>query len=76
MGVVIALGEKKKLMEYVKKEGQEPLNPFNIEKHIKHLIQIEIKNSPESVGPPIDILELKSDGYRWIERKNTTPVKL
>jgi hypothetical protein len=34
----------------------------------RHLIELEIAAVPESVGPPIDTLQLTKDGARWIDK--------
>jgi hypothetical protein len=37
---------------------------------VKSLVELEIEDEPEIVGPPIDLLQLSKNGENWIERKS------
>jgi hypothetical protein len=42
-------------------------------KAVRHLIQLEIDDVPDKVGPPIDVLRITRTGAEWIERKKECP---
>jgi hypothetical protein len=40
---------------------------------VRGLIEIEIAARSEYVGPPIDLLQIKSQGAKWIQKKAGCP---
>lgn len=40
---------------------------------VRKLIELEIADDPEIVGPPIDILQIDRNGTRWIQKKAQCP---
>jgi hypothetical protein len=46
------------------------INPIEA---VRTLIELEIKNSPNLVGPPVDILYVDKNGAQWIQRKKECP---
>jgi hypothetical protein len=42
-------------------------------KAVRQLVQLEIDDRPDSVGPPIDVLRITKDGPEWIEHKKECP---
>ena len=39
------------------------------EKTLNFLIESQVKSTPIIVGPPIDMVVIKSDGFKWIQKK-------
>jgi hypothetical protein len=40
---------------------------------VRKLIELEITDAPNIVGPPIDILQIDGNGARWIQKKEECP---
>ena len=40
---------------------------------VRRLIELEIEDVPDNVGPPIDILRVDMNGGRWIQKKEQCP---
>ena len=40
---------------------------------LSHMIQLAIEKNPDSVGPPVDIVEMRSEGRKWLQKKAGCP---
>jgi len=64
---VFTIGVKKSISEYLK------LNPYadnDRGKFIHILMDLAIKEEPDKVGPPINIIRIDHNGTQWIEKNN------
>ena len=43
---------------------------------VDKLMNLQLSKTPESVGPPIDIIKITPKQIDWIRRKKSTPVVL
>jgi hypothetical protein len=57
-------------LDTVKKIEEDPI------KFVDKLLGIQIAKTPESVGAPVDIIQLNSQEAIWIRRKPATPVEM
>jgi hypothetical protein len=53
-------GDRKALAELVSARGAAEA--------ARRLVQLEIAKAPETVGPPVSVLEITKNGVRWLER--------
>jgi hypothetical protein len=68
---IVMAGEKDAISSFLKaKPGYWKVNPVEA---VRELIEIQIANVPDLVGPPIDILYVDKNGARWIQKKDQCP---
>lgn len=66
------LGQSDAIKHFVDKNPPS-LTPHNIASFVNKLVEVEIEDRPNEVGPPIDILRVEKDSARWIQKKNECP---
>lgn len=50
-----------------------PIGVTNVYELANYLVTLEIKDKPDKVGFPVDILSVKTNGINWIQKKDSTP---
>ena len=63
---VFGVGETSAMMEYL---GTLPQLPAELPGLAEQLVQIEIADRPELVGPPVDMLRTSNAGVEWLQQK-------
>jgi len=69
----IFLGKRKAIDEYLGGRFPSVRSDNGAISLITRLIDLEIKESPETTAPPIDILAFDGSGWRWVQRKPGCP---
>jgi len=65
------LGSYKAIARYISgKTGEGEMEPIEA---IRYLIGLEIKNNPQKVDGPVDILRIDKQGPKWIQKKEECP---
>jgi len=62
---ILALGETDAITDYL---NTNPKPVLSVEL-VRKLVQVEIEQTPEYVGPPIDIVRLDTNGANWVDVK-------
>src|SRR6185295_7706134 len=66
----LAIGRTGAIANFTKKQGSmDSLARVPRVVGVERLIQMEIDDEPDDVGPPIDILRITRRGVQWIKRK-------
>lgn len=65
------LGSYKAIARYIAgKTGEGDMEPIEA---IRYLIELEMKENPQGVGGPVDILRIDRQGPEWIQKKEECP---
>jgi hypothetical protein len=65
------LGSSRAIARYIAgKSGEGNMEPIEA---IRYLIGLEIEENPQSVGGPVDILQIDRQGPKWIQKKEECP---
>jgi hypothetical protein len=65
------LGSYQAIARYIGgKAGEGDMEPIEA---IRYLIELEIRENPQSVGGPVDILRIDRQGPKWIQKKDECP---
>jgi len=65
------LGSHKAIARYIaEKTGEGDMEPIEA---IRYLIELEMKENPQQVGGPVDILRIDRQGPQWIQKKEECP---
>jgi len=64
---VRALGENDAIEDFINKNPK--YRPASSVELVRKLVQVEIEQRPEYVGPPIDIVRLDTNGANWVDVK-------
>ena len=68
---VFMSGEHDAISKFLReKPGYWKVNPVEA---VRELIEVQIADIPDLVGPPIDILYVDKNGARWIQKKDQCP---
>lgn len=70
---VFWMGQADAIAKYMKKPDGISMSPVLL---VEKLINLEIQNKSQFVGPPIDILEIKNGLEIWHRKKNDCPIVL
>jgi hypothetical protein len=71
---VLFLGESVAAADLVKSRGR--INKEDPIAGVRELIQAQIQATPDSVGPPINILKIDAAGYTWAEEGHVCATRL
>jgi len=63
------LGQYRAVERYMSKRSQDT-RQLSLEEAVNHFIELEIRENPQEVGGPVDILRIDKDGPRWIQKKD------
>ncbi len=65
------LGSYQAIARYIAgKTGEGDMEPIEA---IRYLIELEMKENPQGVGGPVDILQIDRQGPKWIQKKDECP---
>ena len=67
---VFGVGETEVMMRHAREIRQFPpdLAAFG-----RDLVTLQIRSTPEFVGPPVDVIRIAADGVHWVNRKPSCP---
>jgi hypothetical protein len=71
---VLMLGESANAAAFAKSRGR--INKEDPVAGVRELIQAQIQATPDSVGPPINILKIDAAGYTWAEEGHVCATRL
>lgn len=71
---VLLLGESAAAAAFAKSRGR--INKEDPVAGVRELIQAQIQATPDSVGPPINILKIDAAGYTWAEEGHVCATRL
>lgn len=66
-------GQDAAIKRYIANNKSLVFNAASISPFVIHLIDLEIIDKPDEVGPPIDVIKIDKNGINWVQRKNSCP---